>query len=140
MRRAADKITVAESLQRHFADELHCVGEERHFVSLANRVDFAPRLDDAGLVVGRHHADQAGTFVGHFGGDPIHVHHAVARDRNQFHPLAKVVFRRIMHARMFNCRNPNLFFLTERFGEMVRDHVVRFGRAARPDDVERMTA
>ena len=44
-----------------------------------------------------------------------------------------------MAARIFGGGNPNLAFVIKRPREMVRDHVVRFGRAARPDEVERMT-
>ena len=45
-----------------------------------------------------------------------------------------------MDARMFNGGNPDLALCAECFGEMVRDHVVRLGRAAGPDEVERMAA
>ena len=140
VRRAADIITVAQSFHRHFADELHGVGEERNFVSLADRMDLAPRLDDAGLVVRGHDADEAGTFVRHFHRDPVHVHHAVVRDGNHFRAFAKIIFRRIVDARMFDGGNPDFVLRAERLGEMVHDHVVRLGRAAGPDDVVRMTA
>ena len=33
VRRAADEIAIAQSLARHLADELHGVGEKRHFVA-----------------------------------------------------------------------------------------------------------
>ena len=45
-----------------------------------------------------------------------------------------------MDARMFDGGNPDLALRVERSGEMVHDHVVRLGRAAGPDDVERMAA
>ena len=115
VRRAADKITVAQSFQRHLADELHGVGEKRHFVSLADRVDFAPRLNDAGLIVCGHHADEAGAFVGQFRREPVHVHHAIARDGNQFGAFPKIMFRRIVNARMFDGGNPDLVRRAERF-------------------------
>ncbi len=114
VRRAADVIAFAQSLDRHLADELHGVGEERHFVSLANRMDFAPRLDDAGLVVRGHHADEAGTLVGQFRREPVHVHHAVVRDGNQFRAFAEIMFRRIVDARMFDGGNPNFVLRAER--------------------------
>jgi DeoR family glycerol-3-phosphate regulon repressor len=56
---------------------LHGVGEERDFVGLADGEEFTPGLDDAGFVVRAHHGDNAGASVGHFGGKPFHVHHAV---------------------------------------------------------------
>jgi hypothetical protein len=46
---------------------LHGVGEERHFVAWQMAKNFAPRLDDAGLVVRGHHGDEAGARVGQFG-------------------------------------------------------------------------
>src|SRR5260221_8200059 len=41
---------------------------------------------------------------------------------------------------MLDGGNPDLVLRTERFGKMMRDHVVRLGRAAGPDDVLRMAA
>ena len=54
VRRAAEVIAFAQSFRRHFAEPLHGVGEERHFVLLADGQHLAPRLDDAGFVVRGH--------------------------------------------------------------------------------------
>ena len=50
------------------------------------------------------------------------------------------MLRRIEDARMLNRGNPHLARRAELLREMVNDHVVRLGRAARPDDVRRMAA
>ena len=83
VRRAAQVIAFTQSFGGHLANPLHRVAEERDFVLPANRHHLAPRLDDAGLVVRRHDADEAGTRVGEFDGEPVQINHAVVRDGNQ---------------------------------------------------------
>ena len=102
--------------------------------------DLAPRLDDAGLVVRGHHADEAGARVGQFSREPVQVNHAVARDGNESRAFAEIMFRRFDDAGMFDGGNPDLALRVERPREMVHDRVVRLGRAAGPDDVRGMAA
>ena len=91
VRRAGDVIALAQSLGWHFAEPLHSVREERHFIGLADGEQFAPRLDDAGFVVRAHHRDKAGTRIGHFLGEPIHVHRTVVRNGDGFDAFAEVM-------------------------------------------------
>ena len=140
VRRAAEKITFAEFLRGHFAEPLHGVGEERHLVLTANGQYLAPGLDDAGLVVRGHHADESRARVGQFRRQPVQVNHAVVRDGNEFRAFAKVMFGGFVDAGMFDGGNPDLGLRVERPREMVHDRVVRLGRAAGPDDVGGMAA
>jgi hypothetical protein len=140
MRGAGDEIASAQVFGGHLAEPLHGVGEERDFIRLTDGEEFAPGLDDAGFVVGAHHGDDAGARVGHFGGEPFHVHHAVVRDGNGFHALAEIVARRIMHAGMFDGADPDFALRVEGLREVVHGHVVGFGGAAGPDDVGGMAA
>ena len=141
VRRAAEKIAFAQSFGRHLAEPLHGIAEERHFVLLADGQHFAPRLNDAGLVVRGHHGDESGPHVGQFDGEPVQVNHAVVRDGNEFRALAEIMFRRIPCTH--GCSMAEIQISA--FGSSVcakwcSDHVVGLGRAAGPDDVGRMAA
>ena len=81
-----------------------------------------------------------GTRVGQFGREPVQVHHAVAGDGNEPRALAEIMLRRFHDAGMFDGGNPDFAFGIQRVGKMVHHRVVRLGRAAGPDDVQRMTA
>ena len=119
VRRAAEVIAIAEALGWHFAEPLDGVAEERDFVGLADGEEFAPGLDDAGLVVCRHNADEAGARVGHLGGEPFHVHHAVVGDGNQLRAFAKVMLRRVVDAGMLNGADPDFGLRVERLREVM---------------------
>jgi hypothetical protein len=77
----------------HFAEPLHRVGEKWNFVALADGKNLAPRLDDAGLVVRGHDADEAGSRVGEFRREPVQIDYAVMRDGNKFRALAEIKLR-----------------------------------------------
>ena len=59
-------------------------------------------------------------------------------DGDQSRAFAEIILCGLHNAGMFDARNPNFALRVERAREMVHDGVVRFRRAARPDDVRRL--
>ena len=135
VRRAAEKIAFAQVPWPAFC---RAIARHRRRTAPGTAADgqrLAPGLDDAGLVVRGHDADEPGPHVGEFQREPVQVNHAVVRDGNEFRAFAEIMLRRFVDARMFDGGNPDLGFRVERPRKMVHDHVVGLGRAARPDDV-----
>src|SRR5258707_15749932 len=138
MRAPAHKIAAAKPVRWQLSDPLRRIAEKRDAALPAERPHLAPRLQHAGLIVRRHHPDQRGTPVFKRIREPSEIDDTRGRDRNEGALFPKMKPRGLNHAWMLDRRNPRLAFACPR--RMVERRVVRFRRAARPDDFPRLAA
>ena len=137
MRATADKIAFAQSYRGQFAHPLRGVTKERYFMSQAKIVHLAPRLQHAGLVVGRHHRDQAGPFFGQPHAQGINIQLTASVHRQKTNAPAEVTLRSLDHARVFDGREPHLGIGRKFLRVMMQDKIVGFGGPGGPHDIQR---
>lgn len=72
--------------------------------------------------------------------NPFDVDHSGRKDRNRHRAFAKIVVRRFQHARVFNRGNPDRAITGLSREQVLHHRVGGFGGAARPDQIQRVTA
>ena len=94
-------------------------------------------VDHAGLVVGRHHRDQAGPFFGQPHAQGINIQLTASVHRQKTNAPAEVTLRSLDHARVFDGREPHLGIGRKFLRVMMQDKIVGFGGPGGPHDIQR---
>src|SRR6185369_1916141 len=113
-------ITLAKAARRHLAHPLHRVAEERNGSLATEGLDFRPRLEQSGFVVGGHYGDEPRATCAEFLAQPGDLQLSRRVHRKEPPPLWKMARGCFQHAGMFDGGNPHLGLRWQRPGKMVK--------------------